>query len=223
MSARASAGVAGLSETAAHGSTQGVVDHPVWRLVHALATLYDPANGRILVEGFLDSLRHPTEAEMAMIGHLQRVSRYENSLRFLEVGRVRVDRFVNDLSGSSCFARYCFQPTMNIEGVVAGFTGPGTPSWTLPNVARCTIATACPPTWSRRRAGEPFAAISIVAVTRTSKYERSTKCLRKHSNRIARSCGIGDERLRQPESGSHHLAPWEASADLMVTSRGSLD
>ena len=49
-----------------HSSTMGVVDHPVWRLVHALSTLYDPQEHRILVDGLSDGLREPSDDDLAL-------------------------------------------------------------------------------------------------------------------------------------------------------------
>jgi acetylornithine deacetylase/succinyl-diaminopimelate desuccinylase-like protein len=124
----------------AHSSTQGVVDSPTWRLIHALATLYDPEESRILVDGFCEDLRKPTEAEMAMIRSLGEQFRGKEAETIPNiVPSAKVERFVRDLKGADVFRRYCFEPTMNIDGIRAGYTGPGTAFWTLPNAAYCTI------------------------------------------------------------------------------------
>jgi acetylornithine deacetylase/succinyl-diaminopimelate desuccinylase-like protein len=125
---------------AAHSSTQAVLDAPTWRLIHALATLYDPAENRILVEGFGDGLRAPTPAEDALLDSLAaRFAAQEASAVPGIAPRALVSRFAGDIAGRAVFRRYCFEPTMNIDGMRAGFTGPGTPAWTLPNAAFCTI------------------------------------------------------------------------------------
>ncbi len=129
-----------------HSSTMGVVDHPVWRLVHALSTLYDPATGNITVPGFLDGLREPTAVDLQLVEDL--AARYANNEAAGVPGIGRADQvpcFVNDATGSEVFSRYCFLPTMNINGIRAGFTGPGTTLWTLPHEARCTIDHRLPP------------------------------------------------------------------------------
>ena len=129
-----------------HSSTMGVVDHPVWRLVHALSTMYDPGTGEITVPGFLDGLRKPTAEELAMTETLfqQSGGREAESLPSV-TGSAKVTRFVNDVTGAEVFQRYCFLPTMNINGLRAGFTGPGTTLWTLPHEAYCTIDHRLPP------------------------------------------------------------------------------
>lgn len=128
-----------------HSSTQCVVDHPVWRLVRALGTMYDSERNRILVEGFYDGLQEPTAEDMTMLDTL--AARYQDS----EASAIpaaspgRITKFIDDASGRDVFLRYCFQPTMNINGLRAGYTGPGTTLWTLPHAAYCTIDHRLPP------------------------------------------------------------------------------
>jgi acetylornithine deacetylase/succinyl-diaminopimelate desuccinylase-like protein len=136
----------GPQGAAAHGSTQGVVDHPVWRLVHALATLYDPQHHRILVDGFYDGQRPPSPAQLALIDALATRYKGRETTAIPGIGPVaRVNHFVDDIGGAEVFRRFCFEPTMNIDGLCAGFTGPGTPGWTLPRVATCSIDHRLPP------------------------------------------------------------------------------
>ncbi len=129
-----------------HSSTMGVVDHPVWRLVHALSTMYDPKTGTITVPGFTDGLRSPSSEDLQLVEDL--AARYQGNEAAGVPGIGRSDQvscFVNDATGAEVFHRYCFLPTMNINGIRAGFTGPGTTLWTLPHVAQCTIDHRLPP------------------------------------------------------------------------------
>lgn len=126
-----------------HSSTQGVVDHPVWRLVHALATLYDPVDNHILVDGFYEGLRSPTPEDDVLLDALAEYYRGREGNAFAVSGRVT--KFVNDADGREAFRRYCFLPTMNINGLRAGYTGPGTTLWTLPTAAYCTVDHRLPP------------------------------------------------------------------------------
>ncbi len=121
---------------ALHSSRQPVVDSPVWRLVGALATLYDPATNRSLVEGFYDGLLEPTPEEEGLIDTL--AERYKGR-EASAVGCGTVKRLVGDIAGRDVFLRICYQPTFNISGLRAGYTGPGTKFWTLPNAAFCNI------------------------------------------------------------------------------------
>lgn len=129
-----------------HSSTMGVVDHPTWRLVHALSTLYDPTQHRILVDGFYDELREPNTDDLALIEAL--ATRYAGREAEVVPGigdPDRVHHFINDATGAEVFRRYCFLPTMNINGLRSGYTGPGTTLWTLPHIAQCTIDHRLPP------------------------------------------------------------------------------
>lgn len=131
---------------AAHSSTQGVLDSPTWRLVQALATLYDSRAGRILVDGFAEGLRPPSPAEDALLDQLAETYKGREAVAVPGIGpRASAPHFLNDVAGREVFRRYCFEPTMNIDGLAAGMTGPGTPAWTLPSVARCTIDHRLPP------------------------------------------------------------------------------
>ncbi len=129
-----------------HSSTMGVVDHPVWRLVHALATMYEPRTGSITVPGFLDDLQAPTPEDLALVAELARQCQGHEAASIPGIGDAeRVPCFVNDAVGVEVFKRYCFLPTMNINGIRSGFTGPGTTLWTLPHAAYCTIDHRLPP------------------------------------------------------------------------------
>jgi acetylornithine deacetylase/succinyl-diaminopimelate desuccinylase-like protein len=132
--------------SAAHSSTQGVLDSPTWRLIHALATLYDPHEGRILVDGFAAGLRSPSAADDVLLDRLAALYRGREAAAVPGIApRARAPHFLNDAEGREVFRRYCFEPTMNIDGLAAGMTGPETPAWTLPAVARCTIDHRLPP------------------------------------------------------------------------------
>jgi len=131
---------------ATHSSTQCVVDSPAWRLIQVLSTLYDPESNRILVNGFYNGLREPNAADMALIDSLADRYRGKENTAIPGIGPdSRVDRFLNNLTGRDLFLRFCFHPTMNIYGLRAGFTGPGTVLWTLPNTAYCNIDCRLPP------------------------------------------------------------------------------
>ena len=119
-----------------HSSRQCVVDSPVWRLVQALATLYDPVENRSLVDGFYDGLLEPTAEEQSLIDDL--AARYKGQ-EASAVGCSQVKHLIGDVSGRDVFLQMCYQPTMNISGLRAGYTGPGTKFWTLPHAAYCNI------------------------------------------------------------------------------------
>jgi acetylornithine deacetylase/succinyl-diaminopimelate desuccinylase-like protein len=124
-----------------HSSRQCVVESPAWRLVQALATLYDPAESRCLIEGFYDRLLEPTSEEQALVDDL--VRRYDGQ-EARAVGAGTVGHLIGDVTGRDVFLQMCYQPTMNISGLRAGYVGPGTKFWTLPHVAYCNLDARLP-------------------------------------------------------------------------------
>ncbi len=124
-----------------HGSTQSVVDSPSWRLVQALATLTDPTGTRVLVDRFYDAVRPPSASDAALLTAL--AARYDGADWATIIpnagGPGRVERFVGDLTGRALLERYLFQPTLNIDGLYAGYTGPGTTTFSLPHRATANM------------------------------------------------------------------------------------
>ncbi len=114
----------------AHSASAAVIPSPVWRLIWALNSLKGP-DERVLVPGFYDDVRPPTPAEMALLDKMpMNEQEWKTS--------IGIDRFVLDLSGPALKEKYLFQPTCNICGLQAGYTGQGLKT-VLPNEATCKI------------------------------------------------------------------------------------
>jgi acetylornithine deacetylase/succinyl-diaminopimelate desuccinylase-like protein len=125
---------------AVHSSLQCVLDSPVWRLVQALSSLYDASTNRVLVENFYDGLLTSTDEEEALLSLLAERYRGQETAALPGIANPnRIARFTDDLAGVDLFRQYCFEPTMNINGIRAGYTGPGTLLWTLPTAAYATV------------------------------------------------------------------------------------
>ena len=123
-----------------HSSTQCIIDHPVWRLVSALNTMYDSEKNHVLVDGFYDHVEKPAEEELELIKILAAKYRGAEADAIPAVGgSKRINQFINNEIGEDVIKRYSYSPTMNINGIRAGYTGPGTLLWTLPHEAFCTI------------------------------------------------------------------------------------
>jgi len=103
-----------------HSSNAAVVDNPAWRLIHALATMTDPAHpDHIRVEGFYDNVVPPSRDELDLVDRM--AERFDEESRKQALG---VDRFIDDVHGKDAVMKYLFSPTMNIQGIVGGYTGP---------------------------------------------------------------------------------------------------
>lgn len=114
----------------AHSANAAIVPSPVWRLVWALNRLKGP-DERVLIPGFYDDVRPPTTAEAALLAQMpMNEAEWKDSLG--------IESFVLGLTGPALKEQYLFQPTCNICGLEAGYTGEGLKT-VLPNSARCKI------------------------------------------------------------------------------------
>ncbi len=103
-----------------HSSNKAMVDAPVWRLVQALQTLVTPDGNTPAIDGWFENVRPLTERERQIIRQNAANTSAEDWKR-----RNGVPRFIDDLAWPEALERLASQPTVNIEGLVAGYTGPG--------------------------------------------------------------------------------------------------
>jgi acetylornithine deacetylase/succinyl-diaminopimelate desuccinylase-like protein len=103
-----------------HSSQKAAVDSPAWRLVAALSTLVTPDGNTPTVDGIFDKVRPLTPRERALIAENARTSSEADAKRALGV-----KTWIDDLPWQQALERLASQPTINIEGLVAGYTGPG--------------------------------------------------------------------------------------------------
>jgi acetylornithine deacetylase/succinyl-diaminopimelate desuccinylase-like protein len=103
-----------------HSSNKARVDSPAWHLVQALATLVSPDGNQPAIEGFAEKARPLSAAEKAMVAEGARRMDEDQAKKLLGV-----DHWVNDVSWAEALERLVSRPTVNIEGLVGGYTGPG--------------------------------------------------------------------------------------------------
>src|SRR6185503_13659033 len=103
-----------------HSSNKARVDSPAWHLVQALNTLVTPDGNDPAIDGLTDKARPVSAEEKAMIQ--KAAERMDESLDKTQLG---VDHWVHDASWEDALERLMTRPTVNIEGLVAGYTGPG--------------------------------------------------------------------------------------------------
>ena len=103
-----------------HSSLKAQVDSPVWHLVEALNTLVTDHGNRPAIDGWFEHVRPLTDREKALIAESARNRSEEEVKRALGV-----QRWIDDLPWRESLERLVSQPTVNIEGLVAGYTGPG--------------------------------------------------------------------------------------------------
>lgn len=103
-----------------HSSLKAMVDSPSWRLVQALQTLVTPDGNTPAIEGWFENVRPLTEREKALIGEIAKSADEAQQKKLLGV-----THWIDDLPHDKALIRLAQEPTVNIEGLVAGYTGPG--------------------------------------------------------------------------------------------------
>jgi len=103
-----------------HSSLKAMVDSPAWHLVHALNTLVSPDGNSPAIVGFADMARPLNGAEKSMIKEAAK-RRSEAQMK----KQLGVRQWIDALPFEQALERLESQPTVNIEGLVGGYTGPG--------------------------------------------------------------------------------------------------
>jgi acetylornithine deacetylase/succinyl-diaminopimelate desuccinylase-like protein len=103
-----------------HSSNKARVDSPAWHLVQALTTLVSPDGNEPAIDGFADKARPLSADEKAMIAAAA-ARLDENAAKRL----LGVEHWVRDVSWTEALELLMSRPTVNIEGLVGGYTGPG--------------------------------------------------------------------------------------------------
>jgi acetylornithine deacetylase/succinyl-diaminopimelate desuccinylase-like protein len=103
-----------------HSSNKARLDSPAWHLVEALATLVSPDGNDPVIEGFAAKARPLSDGEKKMIAEAARRLNEADAKKLLGV-----ERWVHDVSWQEALELLVSRPTVNIEGLVGGYTGPG--------------------------------------------------------------------------------------------------
>jgi acetylornithine deacetylase/succinyl-diaminopimelate desuccinylase-like protein len=102
-----------------HSSLKAMVDSPAWHLVKALDTLVSADGNDITIDNY-PKPRPLSAEEKAMIAE---ASKRRNEAQAKK--QYSVQHWINDLPWQQANERLESQPTVNIEGLVGGYTGPG--------------------------------------------------------------------------------------------------
>ncbi|HEV8339372.1 MAG TPA: M20/M25/M40 family metallo-hydrolase [bacterium] len=101
-----------------HSSIGAIVEGAASRLIWALASLKDPATGRVRVPGFYDRVRLPTDREREVVRALP----FDEEERKALYG---VTRWIGGKEGAAAQEDLYFAPTCTVCGFESGYTGPG--------------------------------------------------------------------------------------------------
>jgi len=100
-----------------HSMRATSLPNAAWRLVSALSTVKDRDN-RILIPGFYDDVRPLTNIERDAVANIP-----------IDAGKLKeffgIDAFMQGRESSGYYFNLVSEPTCNIAGIFAGYTGPG--------------------------------------------------------------------------------------------------
>ena len=102
-----------------HSSNRARLDSPAFHLVQALATLVTP-DGDPAIDGFANAARAASAEQRAILDAAAARLNEATAKQLLSA-----DRWAHDLPWRASLKQFLFTPTVNIEGLVAGYTGPG--------------------------------------------------------------------------------------------------
>jgi acetylornithine deacetylase/succinyl-diaminopimelate desuccinylase-like protein len=103
-----------------HSSYKAMVDSPAWHLVEALTTLVTPDGNTPAVANYMDKVRPLSPADKRMIAEAARREDEATRKRMLGTGH-----WIGDVPYQQALEMLASRPTINIEGLVGGYTGPG--------------------------------------------------------------------------------------------------
>lgn len=103
-----------------HSSYKAIVDSPAWHLVAALQTLVSADGNTPAIDGWFDNVRALSAREKELIA-LNAAAGDEAGAK----AAMGVKAWINDEPWPVAQARLASQPTVNIEGLVSGYTGKG--------------------------------------------------------------------------------------------------
>ena len=106
-----------------HSSLKAIMDSPVWRLVQVLQTLVTPDGNRPAIDGWFENVRLLTDRQKARIR--ENVRHSAGGQVDMLAGGSGINRLIDNMNPEESQIRLMQDPTVNIEGLVAGYTGPG--------------------------------------------------------------------------------------------------
>lgn len=122
-----------------HGSYKAIIDSPVWKLVQALSTMVSQDGNTILVPGYYDDIRPPTDEESQLIN--ASIEQWSDQQMFEVFG---VNRWIDGKTGIDAAMELLYTTTLNIDGIWGGYTGEGTKT-ILPHKATAKVDSRLPP------------------------------------------------------------------------------
>ncbi len=122
----------GPMEGEIHSSEAVWIHSPVWRLVHAISTMVDE-NQQPIIDGLWDDVRPTSSEDLELVRDLAKKFDPDAYRKGLGASKFKVEGSKEDM-----LRKYLFEPSINIDGLLAGFTEDGTKT-VLPPRAKAKI------------------------------------------------------------------------------------
>lgn len=103
-----------------HSSLHASVDSPMWHMVQALDTLVAADGHTPAIDGWFDNVRPLTPREKQLIAQTAAANSEAEAKKALGV-----KVWINDVPWEKALERQAAEPTINIQGLVGGYTGQG--------------------------------------------------------------------------------------------------
>ncbi len=112
-----------------HSGKAGLIPNPAWRLIEFLRSLRDN-NGRIMIEGFYDDMNIKKED----LELLQDIPIDDGAI----LKKYKLKEFQGNVKGLKILESLYLKPTCNIDGICAGYNGPGSKT-IVPSIASAKL------------------------------------------------------------------------------------
>jgi acetylornithine deacetylase/succinyl-diaminopimelate desuccinylase-like protein len=107
-------------KTDIHSSNHARIESPAWRLVKALDTLVADDGHTPTIDGWFDNVRPLTARQKQLVAESAALNPES-----AEKAQLGVGQWIGNEDYITSLERFYSQPTVNIQGLVSGYTGPG--------------------------------------------------------------------------------------------------
>ena len=125
-------GARGGAVAEVHSAEAVWIESPVWRLVHAISTMVD-VDQKPTIDGLWDDVAGPNKDDIDLVKKLAKRFDPKTHLREISVKKFKVQGSKEEL-----LKKYLFEPSVNIDGLSAGFEEEGTKT-VLPPIAKAKL------------------------------------------------------------------------------------
>jgi acetylornithine deacetylase/succinyl-diaminopimelate desuccinylase-like protein len=133
-------------KTDIHSSNYARIESPAWRLVKALDSLVADDGHTPAIDGWFENVQPLTARQKELIAQGAKPEQEAQDKALLGVGR-----WINDEDYVTSLERFFSQPTVNIQGLVSGYTGEGGKT-VLPGRAEAKLEFRLVPNMSKNEA-----------------------------------------------------------------------